>query len=272
MILQRTLCFFLFLTMLAPVFPGTSTAGLIPLVDSGVELPIPDELPALARAKDLDSVVSALTGVAYRPDGAIDEQGRFTLFAERSRLFKTAGLNCSGFLVEACRFLLGRTVPLDEAARDRLGDSGPGSPHGRDWDFGWDLVLNLSQGLPRRLLLPEGKTVDPENLDGYAARGFDLHDPETWRELPERIRPGYLYLVSFSKETNTAGYALLHYHVALMHRDGNNDIRISQATTQSGKVTSRSIGTPEGRDLFLRSFTNRGGNRKMIAVVEVDLP
>jgi hypothetical protein len=249
------------------VSPGHAAAGAV-----AVAPPVPEGIPALRTARGMDGVIAALLGVPYRDGGAIDETGRFTLFADQGKIFSTPGLNCSGLVLEVSRFLFQRDMPIAEAIRDRLGDSGPGADWGEDWDFGWDLVLNISKGLPRSLLLPGHASVDPAELDGWAARGFDLHSASTWEELPDRIRPNCLYLVSFNRETSQKGYRLLHYHVALLHRAPDGSLRLTQATNQRRKVYQQNLSTKDGLAFFLKSFANTGGTRKMIAVVEVPLP
>ncbi len=102
---------------------------------------------ALAAAPSV--AVAPLLGTPYRDDGVDDPAGRHTLFADQAKTFPDRGLNCSGFVVTASRGILGRPLPLDAMRRDRKGDSGPGAAAGEDWDFGYDLLLNVTDGLPR---------------------------------------------------------------------------------------------------------------------------
>ena len=210
-------------------------------------------------------------GLPYRDDGTVDENGRYSLFATPEKTFPSPGLNCSGFVVSASRFMLRRNITTAQAVRDRLGDSGPDSPKGQDWDFGWDLILNASEGSTRTLLLPGGATADPASRSG-TFRGYDLHDPATWKELRARMKPGKLYLVSFSKETTRKGYTLMHYHVGFILPTERGELWLYQTTPEFGKVNRRDLGTQEGLASFLRSFANTGKVRKMIAVLEVALP
>ncbi|MDR0465915.1 MAG: hypothetical protein LBH94_01005 [Deltaproteobacteria bacterium] len=232
-------------------------------------VPVPEGVPALRTAKGTDAVIAALLNIPYRNDGAIDEKGRFTRFEDQETVFSSPGLNCSGFVLEASRFLFRRNVTMAEALRDRQG--GGGADLGKDWDFGWKLVLNLSEGLPRSMLLPGGARVDPATLDGLAAQGFDLHAKSTWAELPGRIRPNCLYLVSFNKNSRRKGYIRQHYHVALLHLAADGSLRLTQTTNQSRKTYQRNLGTKEGLARFLQSFANTDGVWKKIAVVEVPL-
>jgi hypothetical protein len=165
-------------------------------------------------ASDLTPAVRELLGIAYVDDAALDAQGRWTFFAHPETTAKTPGLNCSGLVVAAAQRLLGKKIGLAEATRDRLGDSGDGAPLGKDWDFGWDLVMNLSEGLPRRALLPEG-ALDLVGASGATARGFALDDERGWKKVLARLACGRVYLASVSRQ----GTRVEHYHVAFLLKD-----------------------------------------------------
>ena len=235
-------------------------------------LPVPQNLKPALTAKTPEDALSFFLNIAYRVDGAIDEQGRYTLFAKPDQFFKEPGLNCSGFVLEASRLLLRKNIPLDFAARDRLEDSGPGAVLGEDWDFGWDLILNISEGFERTLLLPGGELADPTVGSGLSPLGFDLHAPETWRELPNRIRQNHLYLVSFSKPVKQHKYSLMHYHVGLLIRISEKDWYIYHTTNKRGKVSRENLGSEQGLNRFLRSYANTGNARKHIFIIELPLP
>lgn len=155
--------------------------------------------------------VQDLLGVPYVVDGALDRDGRWTWFSRPGEVQLRPGLNCSGFVVAAARRLLGWSGTLAEAGQDRLGDSGPGAPLGRDWDFGFDLVLNLTEGRSRRVLLPGG--VAEVAGDGRTLRGFDLHDRSAWEAILPLLRPERPVLASLSRVR--AG-RIEHHHVALL--------------------------------------------------------
>lgn len=233
-------------------------------------VPVPEQLPALALAKSREAQLEALLGVPYRPDGAVDEEGRFTLFANRAKRFDTPGFNCSGLLLEACRFLFKRNISLDEASRDRLGDSGPGSARGQDWDFGWDIIVNVSEGLERRFILPGGAEMDPAQASGVEPLGWSLTDPSLWRELPLRLKKGHVYLVSMTMQARLEGYGLQHYHVGLVYVDGANKAWFYQ-TTGRGKVSNRrDLKSAQGQASFMQAFAS--GSPKKMLVLEVTLP
>ena len=235
----------------------------------------PAPIPAGLRLEGLaapDAIAEAFLGLPYRVDGAINTAGEYTLFADQTRRFSTPGINCSGLVLALSRFLLGRNITLEEAILDRLGDSGPSSPHGEDWDFGWDLIMNISEGFPRRFLLPGGETKDPAGTDGFSPRGYDIHAEQTHRELPARFVQGHLYLISLNVEGRRKGYGLQHYHVGIVHVASGGQAWLYQTSGKSGKVNRRDLKSVQGWDSFTRSFANTGKHRKMVLVLEVDLP
>jgi len=236
-------------------------------------------LPGFTRAAPAavaaDAVAASFLGLPYRADGALTAAGEYTLFADQTRRFGTPGLNCSGLTLELARRLLGSGITLDDAIRDRLGDSGPGSPHGEDWDFGWDLIMNISEGFPRRFLLPGGEIFDlagAAGIDGFSPRGYDIHAEGTRTELPARFVKGRLYLFSINVERNRKGYGLQHYHVGAVHVAEDGRAWLYQTTSQGGKVNRRDLRSDQGWDSFAKAFANTGRHRKMMLVLEVDLP
>lgn len=219
-------------------------------------------------------ILQAFLGIPYRINGAVDEKGNYTLFPQPDELIKRPGLNCSGFILSASRFLLGKNISLSAAMRDRLKDSEANSIHGQDWDFGWDLILNIAEGFNATFILPEGKSLDSHDLTvtGFSPRGYDLHARETWPELSNRLKPGFLYLVSFNKDTVQKGYKMQHYHVALIHVNERKEIWLYQTTGRSNKVYRRNLSNQKQRELFLSSFANTGKIRKYILILEIALP
>lgn len=237
-------------------------------------VPVPSGLPLPGDWRTLrpEAIPEAFLNMPYRVDGAMDETGGYTLFADRSKRFSTPGLNCSGLVLGASRFMLGRNITLDEAVRDRNNDSGPGARDGEDWDFGWDLILNISEGFPRRFLLPGGAVADPAGTTGFTYRGYDFHDGKTWRELSSRFLPGRLYLLSLNVEGHVKGYGLQHYHVGLVHVADSGEAWFYQTTGKGAQVNRRDLKSAQGQASFNRSFANNGKTRKMLLVLEVDLP
>jgi hypothetical protein len=246
--------------------PGRANAAAGPVpIPAGLRLD--KEHPASP-----DAIVEAFLGLPYREDGATNAAGEYTLFADQTRRFNTPGLNCSGLVLALSRFLLGRNITLEEALWDRAGDSGPSSPHGEDWDFGWDLILNISEGFPRRFLLPGFDTLDPTESNAFSPRGYDINAEQTRHELPARFTQGRLYLVSLNVEGRRKGYGLQHYHVGIVYVASGGQAWFYQTTSKGGGVNRRDLKSARGWESFIRAFANTGKHRKMMLVLEVDLP
>ena len=266
------LVFAAIIVLFAPGWVGAQTDGQVHS-SKGQAVPIPNGLRLDGGGLPLpEKIAEAFLRMPYRVDGAIDDNGEYTLFADRSQRFSEPGINCSGFVLALSRFLLARNITLDEASLDRHGDSGPSSPHGHDWDFGWDLIMNISDGFPRRILLPGGRTLDPAKADAFSPRGYDMHAEQTKNELPARFMQGRLYLVSINVEERNRGYGLQHYHVGVVHVASGGQAWFYQTTNNGGGVNRRDLKTANGWDSMARAFANTGAHRKMMLVLEVDLP
>ncbi|MGL4667728.1 MAG: hypothetical protein ACRCWR_07340, partial [Saezia sp.] len=127
-------------------------------------------------------------GLPYRVDGVLDEHARWTTWENQGQEFSSAGLNCSGFTMAVSRSIWGQTLSLEAAKYDRLNDSGPAAPMGQDWDFGLDLILNLTDELPRRLIPdPYGnQSLDSSFWDASDLRGIDI-DSTSLPEMLEQL-------------------------------------------------------------------------------------
>lgn len=254
------------LVLLVVCFSGGATVH-------GDQIYAPDILWDRNIADKTDPVEIADThlGIPYRDDGALDSGGHFTTFSNPDRLLDTPGLNCSGLVVSVARFLLNKNFSLAEVTRDRLGNSGDNAPLGKDWDFGWDLILNLTEGRQRRLLSPDGRDHPLEAVDGVNTRGFDLHDTAAWRGLLSQMRPGKVYLGSISRPTNKRGYKVLHYHVVMMIPDTKGGVWLYHSTQRSN-VHRMNIATAQGMNRFQSQFRGAREDAKDILVVEATLP
>jgi hypothetical protein len=241
-------------------------AGSIP---SPAFLSVPKDLEDHA---DPMAIADVFLGMPYRYDGVLDERGRYTLFQKPQELFDTPGLNCSGFVVSVSRFLFHHNFRLEHMKRDRLGDSGPDSPLGDSWDFGWDLVFNLTDGLAPVVLGPDGRTSPPPDADGRTLTGFDLGDEKAWRKVMDQMRPDRVYLGSFSKPASKTGAGLLHYHVALFLKDVKGAVWMYQTTHNHARLYRLRMDTSEGMGRFLESFANNRIGRKNILLLEVARP
>ena len=217
--------------------------------------------PSLASPSgDLPGKVRDLVGIPYVDDAGLDERGRWTRFSRPDLVLERPGLNCSGFLVAAARRLLNYQGTLPQAGRDRLGDSGPGARGGPDWDYGWDLVLNLSEGHRRQWLLPGGDQPAP----GTSARslpGFRVQDREAWVQLSSRWRPDRVYLATLQRGS---GLKLRHHHVALLLKGATGGLGFYQ-TLPGGRVHRLILDTPEGLDRLCVMF----GPGERILILEV---
>ena len=246
------------------VFAGISHAA---------DIPVPESLAKQGLKPGLDPIQTANTflRLPYRVDGTLDENGRYTLFEKPDTLFNSPGLNCSGLVVSLCRYLFHNNITLEQAARDRLNDSGTDAPLGRSWDFGWDLILNLSEGLNRRVIMPDGKDYPIEGTDGRSLRGFDLLDDQAWETLLPRFKPGRVYLASFSRSTSRLAAGVMHYHVGLILADEKGSVWLYQ-TTRTGNTYRADLTTSAGMDRFKNAFRKTTSGVKHILILEVESP
>ena len=213
------------------------------------------------------NIMPLFLGIPYRPDGIINDDGEYALFNAPDTPLPTPGLNCSGLVLAASRIILDHNISVASAVRDREGDSGPNSPDGHDWDFGFDLIMNISEGWPRAVLAP-GSLVSISKVTGKTAPSFDFHAPAFAAEFLPHIRKNGLYLVSFSKHKTAASPASLHYHTGIVVRDGGN-VWLYSTTASSGKVIRHNLSTPEGLERFRHSFRNTPGSYKRLTAIAV---
>jgi hypothetical protein len=225
----------------------------------------------IAKKTDPVDIADTHVGIPYRDDGTLDEQGHFTVFSDPESSFDTPGLNCSGLVLSISRFLFNKNWGLDEATKDRLGDSGENSPMGKDWDFGWDLVLNLTEGRGQRIVMPDGANYSVDNNNGMTLRGFDLHDQNAWSKVLPQMKPGHVYPASISKPGTARGYKIMHYHVVLMIPDAKGDVWLYHATHRS-QCHKININSQQGMAKFMAQFRGARGDTKKILVVEAELP
>ncbi len=213
----------------------------------------------LLPAQSLPDRLTPILGVRYVVDAGEDEQGRCVLFSKPSAALPSRGYNCSGFVVAASRRLLGFQGSLADAARDRLGDSGPQAPLGQDWDFGWDLVLNLSEGHDRHWLAPDG----PQSVagDGRASRGFRVQDDAAWAVLRSKLREDWVYLAVFNRVQRGR---LRHHHVGVILKDGASRIWFYQTLPQ-GHSHRLALDSPAGMTRLKEMF-GPGERLQLLAV------
>jgi hypothetical protein len=251
----------LVLAAMLPAVPGR--AGTVPF-------PAP-LAQGLERARTPGEKAAAFLDIPYRDDATVDEFGRFTLFEHPETTLEAPGLNCSGFVLSVSRFLLQKNITLAQAKKDRAGDSGPESPHGRDWDFGFDLVRNIADGPSCRAILPDGSAPDVTSATGHTLRGFPIADTAAWGRVLPRLRPGFVYLASISKPVKKRGYTLLHYHVALILPAPDGTVSFFHATPGSGSHRVV-ISTPKGLAQLQSQFRDKARHEKRILLLEAPLP
>jgi hypothetical protein len=213
----------------------------------------------LLSAQSLPERLAPILGVPYVVDAGEDEQGRCVLFTHPDQPLPSKGYNCSGFVVAAARRLLGFQGSLTEASQDRLGDSGPKAPLGQDWDFGWDLVLNLSEGHERHWLAPEGP--HPVEGDGRSSRGFRVHDEAAWSALRPQLRADRVYLAVFNRVQKGR---LKHHHVGVILKDGAGQLWFYQ-TLPKGRSHRLSLDSPQGM-ARLKVMFGPGESLRLLAV------
>ena len=175
---------------------------LFPLPVLGASFAVPAPLKFRNAQETPKDVMDQFLVIQYRQDGMVDDAGHWSQFAMPEKTFATPGLNCSGLLLEGARLLLERNISFKEAIKDRLGDSGKSAPLGEDWDFGWDLVMNISEEYKRTLILPNGDETNFGTLSGmdrlgWRTAGAALDD--LWRVFQQRTTPEKLYLLTFSR-------------------------------------------------------------------------
>jgi len=200
-------------------------------------------MPLFLHAQDADLCprLQTLLGRPYADDAVTDERGRTVTFSHSDRTLPSPALNCSGFMVEAARRLLGfHGSPLD-AARDRHGDSGPDAPFGKDWDFGFDLALNLSEGKPHRWITLEG--FAEADHDAAQLKGWRFRDRDAWNRALASFPTGHVGLAVLYRGTKPG--QLRFHHVAVVLKDWKGRAWFYQ-TLPKGRVHRLELNTPGG--------------------------
>ncbi len=226
--------------------------------------------PAPRYCADPVDVLSYLEGIPYQGDAAVNRDGEFTFFAQPEIFLKKPGLNCSGFTVAASRYYFNRNYNLADVTLDRLADSGPDSPYGQDWDFGYDLVLNVTEGLKRRAVLPFGETAVIEDNNGMTLRGFELSDRTAWADVLSQMTPGHVYLFSMSKPIKFKNYKVLHYHVGVIVPDESGHIWLCHATRKSG-VNKVDISNQANLEPIIKANPDSDLGVRKILIIEAPL-
>ena len=226
--------------------------------------------PCLEKATTPLAKMECFRGFPYRIDGALDENGRWTTWADQNKEFTSAGLNCSGLTTAISRSIWGQTPPLSTLMHDRLDDSGPEAPMGEDWDFGIDLILNLTEDLPRRLIPNpyENKNVDSALWNALDLRGVDVNSPDFPKMLAE-IQPENIYYFVISKPDGRFKGGISFYHVGLILKEDTN-IWMYHATAKGG-VYRVNLAGDQGLAWFRRYYGASSKGPRYIQLIEVPL-
>ena len=223
---------------------------------------------SVASSDNLNDIASSYLKIPYREDGVLDTRGRYVTFRDQKRIYATPGLNCSGLLVDFSRRTLKKDITIAKAKYDRLGDSGPYAKKGEDWDFGRDLILNVSDGLPKHLVGPKDDIAG----DGLPRRGFNLHDKDLWPEVLSQLRSGYVYFASISKPwSKVKPYKLIHYHVGIIIKQSDKLIWFYH-TTKLSHTHRYNLAYDKGMEQFHYQFARSKYGDKYILLVGVEPP
>ena len=229
--------------------------------------------PVSGQARPMTAALSRFLGIPFRIDGAMDVQGRWVTFNEPDLAVETPGFNCSGFTVAAARELLGYDFDLTEVNFDRRGDSGPGSPLGQDWDFGLDLILNLSQEYPHRFLPEPENPEDPPLIPLGAGRslgwGVSLHSPAFEDQL-RLLQPGRFCFFAFSKPDRRFPAGVSYYHVGVIVPE-ERSIWLYHTTVEA-KTNRVNLADPEGLARLRRHFPPIQNGERRVFMIEVAPP
>lgn len=181
-------------------------------------------------ASDLHvKLLEPFLGIKYRNDGTTNINEEYTLFANTSKIYKKAGLNCSGFVLTAMKQLLGKNITIAEAKIDTNQNSGVNSPMGQDWDFGRDLIQNIAKDYSYEYI--SKRDINPNSLTGD---GIDIYDLKAWKFVFEKIKKNRIYLLAFSKNSTLKGYKTIYHHVGIIIKDSNRNIWLYHATQKNG--------------------------------------
>ena len=216
------------------------------------------------------SKMECFRGLPYREDGALDEHGRWTNWADPDRKFSSAGLNCSGFVTAASRSIWGRTFSLNTAKNDRLNDSGPEAPMGRDWDFGLDLILNLTEGLSRQLIPNpyEYQNVGSDSWNALDLIGINI-DSAQFPDMLANLQHNKIYYYAISRPDKKFKGGISFYHVGLILTEGTN-IWMYHSTAKAG-VYRVNLAGEHGITWFRRHYGASSRGSKHIQLIEVPL-
>ncbi|MDR1083576.1 MAG: hypothetical protein LBP22_01660 [Deltaproteobacteria bacterium] len=223
----------------------------------------------LPESADSVSVLASFLGLPFRFDGVVSDEGAWTTWQNPGKALATPGLNCSGFVAAAGRFLLNRNLRLDDLRRDRESNSGAGSDQGFDWDFGLDVVLNLAEGhFLRYLPQPAVPTLTYNEAGQPLGWGLDIHSHRL-EEVLRLFQPGRIYLFAISKPDRRFAGGLSYYHVGIVMPEATGEIWLYHATKNAG-VHRLNLASPKSLATFRRYFPKVRSGERRIQFLELD--
>ncbi len=223
-------------------------------------------LPIYLSANDLHvKLLEPLLDIDYRIDGVTNIKEEYTVFSDTSKIYKRAGLNCSGFVLAGARQLLGKSITISEAIKDTNQNSDKNSSLGEDWDFGRDLILNIAKPFNHRFLNYEDIDTNSSTSDGIR-----LNDHVAWSDMFKRMKKDNIYLTAFSKNVNKNGYKALYYHVGIIIKDDNSNIWLYHSTPKSG-VHRVWLDFDRKMTPFKREYPENLSHDKRALILELDL-
>ncbi|MDR3203971.1 MAG: hypothetical protein LBV23_04400, partial [Deltaproteobacteria bacterium] len=237
------------------------------------EWPAPAAPPGVVvtQSLSLEERLESLIKLPFRPDGVVSDDGRWTTWAAPLNTIKTPGFNCSGYVLEAVRLLTWKDLTLEAAKYDIEGDSGPDSPLGADWDFGLDLIRNLTGGSDE-VLIPQPQRENKIIVDASQRPlgwGVDVNGPE-FEELLKSLRPDSYYLFAVSKPERRFKSGLSYYHVGLIHAASDGAIWVYQCTLRA-KVHRINVAEKRGLTLLRRYFPPIKNSQRRIILARLNL-
>ncbi|MDR2301497.1 MAG: hypothetical protein LBF38_05595 [Deltaproteobacteria bacterium] len=226
-------------------------------------VPLPAGVKAYPVGAQAEEILQAFIGIPFRVDGVVNDQGEWATWNRPETVLKGSGFNCSGFLLEAVRHLTGRNVSIAQAIFDRDDDSGPDSELGLDWDYGLDILMNLSGATLADLIpAPESDKYQTNQAGRPEGLGLDINGPG-FPDLIENLPKG-LYLFAISKPDRRFKGGLSYYHVGVIHADDLGNVWIYQSTARA-RTHRLNLNNPAGIAAIRRYFPPiRAAQRRVV--------
>ncbi|MDR2367851.1 MAG: hypothetical protein LBF58_07055 [Deltaproteobacteria bacterium] len=226
--------------------------------------PLPAGIKPYPEGAGVEAILKAFLGVPFRVDGVVTDDGRWATWNKQETTLKSPGFNCSGYLLEAVRHLTGRDVTIAQAIRDRDGDSGPDSELGLDWDYGLDILLNLSGAeLAELIPAPQNGKLRTNGSGRPEGLGVDINGPG-FPDLIAGLDPGTVYLFAISKPDRRFKGGLSYYHVGVIYADGASNVWLYHDTARAG-AHRLNINSPSGVASIRRYFPPvRSSERRIV--------